>query len=59
MLKLIDAINDIIGTNIVPVHVESRPDDIKHSQADITSTKEVLGYQNQVNFRTGLEKIVE
>ncbi|OQY45573.1 MAG: LPS biosynthesis protein WbpP [Anaerolineaceae bacterium 4572_78] len=59
LLQLIDAINDILGTNIVPVHVESRPGDIKHSQADITSTKEVLGYQNQVNFRTGLEKTVE
>ncbi|GAB4572438.1 MAG: SDR family oxidoreductase [Anaerolineae bacterium] len=58
LLDLIAEINAILGTDIAPVHTAPRPGDIKHSKADITRARELLGYEPQVSFREGLARTV-
>jgi nucleoside-diphosphate-sugar epimerase len=42
-----------------PVHASERAGDVKHSQADLTKVRQVLGYEPVVNFRDGLRATVE
>jgi UDP-glucose 4-epimerase len=58
LLKLVDTLNEILGTQIQPIFDPARPGDVKHSQADISLIKE-CGYRAQVDFRTGLAKTVK
>ena len=44
---------------IVIDHAPWRPGDVKHTQADISSSKEDLGYDPKVKFWEGLEKTLE
>jgi nucleoside-diphosphate-sugar epimerase len=45
--------------DIVPVHGPSRPGDVKHSCADISLAKKLLGYEPVVSFEEGLARTVE
>lgn len=49
-----------IGTNIdtAPTYRDFRIGDVKHSQADITKAKKMLGYEPGYNARDGLEKSI-
>ena len=58
LLELIAAINDILGTDIQPVHTDPRPGDIRHSRADISKARRLLGFEPQVSFREGLERTI-
>lgn len=55
---LVDQLNVILGTNLEPKYTEPRPGDIKHSQADISLAKEVIGYTPTVKFDDGLNRTV-
>jgi len=44
--------------DLKPIHVVPRPGDIKHSQADITKAKKILGYAPKVSLWAGLKKFV-
>jgi nucleoside-diphosphate-sugar epimerase len=57
--QLVGALNDILGTSISPVYSDPKPGDVKHSLADISRAKELLGYEVKVGFREGLEHTVE
>lgn len=57
--QLISIINEILNKNIEPFYREERKGDIKHSLADISKAKNLLGYESAVNFREGLEKLVK
>lgn len=59
LLDLIADINQILGTNIQPVHAEPRPGDIKHSKADIQRARDLLAYEPQVSFLEGLQRTVD
>jgi len=48
-----------MGKNIEPVHVESRPGDVRDSQADSSRAARALGWSAQVQFEEGLGKTVE
>ena len=56
---IIDTINDILGTSVMPNYVDPRPGDVKHSLADITQAHEVIGYEPVMSFKDGLEKAIE
>lgn len=58
LLDLIAGINEILGTTIEPVHTPSRPGDIKHSKADITRARELLGFEPGISFEEGLQKTI-
>ncbi len=59
LLDLIAAINQIMGTDLEPRHVEPRPGDVRHSHADIDRARHVLGYEPVVDFEEGLRRTVE
>jgi UDP-N-acetylglucosamine 4-epimerase len=54
--QIIDFLNQITNKKIVPVYGPERKGDIRHSMADITKIKTMLGYQVQENFLEGLRK---
>jgi UDP-glucose 4-epimerase len=58
LLDLVDVLNDLLGTDVAPVHGPPRPGDVRHSVADITAAREVLGYQPRITFRQGLKRTI-
>jgi nucleoside-diphosphate-sugar epimerase len=46
-------------SDIEPKYAAPRVGDVRHSQADITKAKEVLGYKPRVSLERGLEKFIE
>ena len=52
-------INKIAGKDVAPIYQESRPGDIRHSQADITKAQKGLGYKPVVSFEEGLRRTVD
>lgn len=59
LLELAERLNQLLDTNIPPVHDEPRDGDIRHSQADIDLAGRVLGYEPVVDFDTGLQRTVD
>lgn len=57
--SMLQQINKITGKDITPVHAGPRAGDIKHSQADISRAKELLGYEPKVTFEEGLRRTIE
>ena len=45
--------------NIKPVYAPPRPGDIKHSLADVTLAKKVIGYEPFVSFEEGIAKAID
>lgn len=56
---LVAQLNEIIGTNLAPIHTDERPGDIKHSRADIEKARDLLGYAPIVSFDEGLRRTVD
>ncbi|MBU5331133.1 SDR family oxidoreductase [Anaerocolumna aminovalerica] len=59
---LIDVYNSLckaLGRNIKPIFVNDRKGDIKHSNADISKAKEMLGYDPSWSFDKGIEAAIE
>lgn len=57
--ELVDALNRLLGTELEPRYLPPRPGDVPHSMADISLAREVLGYEPQVDFVTGLKRTIE
>jgi UDP-glucose 4-epimerase len=49
---------DIMGSKVKPVHISNRLGDVKHSLADVSKAKKVLGYKPSVGLQEGLEETV-
>lgn len=56
---LLDKINTELGTSVEPIYKDERVGDVKHSLADITKAKNLLGYEPIVTFEEGLRKTIE
>jgi len=56
---IIGAINELLGKDIQPIYAPPRPGDVKHSLADVTAAKELIGYEPVILFRAGLEKSID
>jgi len=52
-------IRELVGTDVDPSYDESRPGDVKHSQADISLAREYLDYVGSIDLDLGLEKTVD
>lgn len=57
--QLVEKINGILGTSIVPDHVAPRQGDIKDSFASIEKAKDAFGYEPAVFFDEGLSRTIE
>jgi UDP-glucose 4-epimerase len=58
VLALVAHLNDILGTDLAPIHAPARAGDVRHSQADISLARQDLGYEPRVNFAEGLRRTV-
>ena len=57
--EIIDMINKVVGKNVKPDYTDSRPGDVKHSLADITLAKKIIGFEPVIDFEDGLQKAIE
>jgi nucleoside-diphosphate-sugar epimerase len=55
---LVATLARVIGTDVTPTHGEPRAGDIRHSRADISRAREVLGYAPRVSLDEGLVSTV-
>jgi nucleoside-diphosphate-sugar epimerase len=54
-----DILKGLTGFEGEPVFAEARPGDIRHSHADISLARELLGYEPKVSFQEALRRTVE
>ena len=57
--KMIELLNEFLGTAIAPIHTAPRTGDIKFSLADISNARKYLNYSPMVSFEEGLRSTVE
>lgn len=50
---------EALGVNIEPIYGPDRAGDIKHSNADISKAKELLGYDPEWSFERGIKAAIE
>lgn len=56
---LVAALNDLLETDLQPVHDDPRPGDVRHSHADVSKARELLGYEPAVALEDGLARTVD
>jgi nucleoside-diphosphate-sugar epimerase len=56
---LLGELQRIIGTELKPQHADERAGDVRHSLADITRARRLLGYEPLVGLAEGLRRTVE
>jgi UDP-glucose 4-epimerase len=59
LLELVASINRVLGTNLEPVFEPARAGDVRDSLADISTAREVLGYEPAIDFDEGLRRSIE
>jgi nucleoside-diphosphate-sugar epimerase len=57
--QIVRSVNAITGLNVQAEHVAPRPGEIRHSLADISAARELLGYEPVLMFEEGLAKAIE
>jgi UDP-glucose 4-epimerase len=58
ILELVGALNQLLGTSIIPQHAPARAGDVRHSRADITKARRELSFDPKVAFEDGLRETV-
>lgn len=56
--EIIALINEMVGKKVVPHYAPARAGDVKHSLADITAARELIGFEPVVLFRDGLQRAI-
>jgi nucleoside-diphosphate-sugar epimerase len=56
---IIAEINRLLGKKVQPNYVPARAGDVKHSLADITEARKLIGFEPVVLFQEGLEKSID
>lgn len=57
--ELVETLNELLGTDLDPIYDDPRPGDVRHSHAEISKARELLGYDPEVGFVDGLRRTVE
>lgn len=57
--EMVTSLQKITGKSITPKYGPERPGDVKHSEADITKIKKLLGYNPTVRFEEGLARVYD
>ncbi|MGV3527656.1 MAG: SDR family oxidoreductase [Flavisolibacter sp.] len=52
--QLLETIKEIAGSDLAPLYGPERKGDVRHSLADVSKAKELLGYQPTVSIKEGL-----
>jgi UDP-glucose 4-epimerase len=56
LLDLVERLNSLLGTSLLPAFGPARAGDVRHSQADISQARRDLGYEPTVSFPEGLRQ---
>ena len=59
LLDVIERLNRLIGADIQPKFAAPRAGDVRHSKADISKARRLLGYRSKISLAEGLERTVE
>ena len=59
LLDLVDALKGILGVELSPIFEEPRAGEVRHSRADISRAREILGFEPRVGFVEGLRLTAE
>lgn len=59
VLSLMEIMAELLGVEIEPEFAPPRPGDVRHSLADISLAREILGYEPRIGLREGLLKTLE
>lgn len=59
LIDIYYGLTEALGKDIKPNFGPDRPGDIKHSNADISKAKELLGYNPDWSFKRGIEAAIE
>ena len=59
LLMLVSTLNEILGTQIEPIHAAPRIGDIRESVADITQARKYLKFEPKMDLLGGLTRTVE
>lgn len=58
--QLLDELKNLTGkSDVVADYKEPRAGDVKHSLADITLARELLGFEPRIDLRTGLQQTID
>ncbi|HEY1357616.1 MAG TPA: GDP-mannose 4,6-dehydratase [Thermoleophilaceae bacterium] len=57
--RFLDELRALTGGELAVEHVEARPREVRHSEADISLARELLGYAPRFELRDGLERTLE
>jgi UDP-N-acetylglucosamine 4-epimerase len=55
LLELFEWLKTISGSSVEPIYGPERPGDVKHSLADISKAKNLLGYDPEISVEDGLK----
>ena len=58
LIDIYEVLKKALGVDIEPIFGPDRKGDIKHSNADITKAKKLLGYDPQYSFERGLNEAI-
>jgi len=59
LLEVVALLGELVGRKVEAIHEPERPGDIKHSLADISRARQILGYTAPIDFRTGLSRTLD
>jgi nucleoside-diphosphate-sugar epimerase len=59
LLEIIAMLEAMLGRTLARRHSPVRPGDIRHTLADISKARRLLGYEPKVDFEDGLRRTVE
>ncbi len=59
LLRLLELLNRLLGTNVKPQFAPARTGDVRESQADITLARRLLSYEPQIDFEEGLRRSID
>ena len=59
LIDMLDALGELVGHEVPRVHAADRAGDVKHSQADASRAKQLLGFSCEYDFQAGLRKTLD
>jgi nucleoside-diphosphate-sugar epimerase len=59
VLDIVKYVNKILGKSILPAFGPIRTGDAKHTLADISKAKKLIGFKPEIGFEDGLKKTIE
>ena len=58
VVEIVEMLQEITGSNIPAINDPLRPGDIKHSSADISKARDLMGYEPSISLLDGLRETV-